>query len=1237
MSNQTRWIIEGTLELITPLHIGTGLDEKERDENKETRWLEAVALDHKGQPYIPGASLKGALRALAKRHDFRNLFDNKEVDGDFVRQAEFLSAWCVPDTDKGRLIQPRVAIDRVTGTAQDKKLFQTRLITPGTRFAMKIVVQNAVENEIADLLGLLNLLPDDPQFSLGAYANQGQGRVQWFGKIQTRCFGINEAKAWYEEIRKDESKCWTAFAKPKNVSTPPTPAKEAQLTLPLNLAFHTPFLVKQAGIKADDADAVPRRTHDDKIVLPASSLRGRLRTQSERILRTLGCETPQGHTAPAYRKGQPHDDLAVLLFGAAGWRGIVQTSDCIVEDKSIKTRRHEMLAIDRFTGGGKDGAKFNVDYVECPTLAGKLSLDLARLKNAKLKGGKDALLPALGLMTLMLRDLAEGDIPFGYGISKGYGQCRASSALGDWAELLKQHLGADSADTTVQALREYLGNPKGQELKLDPPSADATQAGVPAQQNAAKTQAQGAQEKFHNPYHFIPLSKPDISQWPEPQKLTEKGHSHDRYASLSGRIVCRLTTQTPLFIGSEQTTPTNPQAPKSLHPFKLNNGLAIPATSLRGMISSLFESVSNSNFRVLDEKTYSMRKTMQQSLSAMGRIVRHDQKLYLLPLTLPTLPQGPHGVYDLGEKWSAVFDWQPPPLRIYFDPPPRRTYQSQQPCYMKLSTVKYSESNPNQIIAGENLGALRFPRGNQNTQFLIGQSNQDECPITQAEYAQKSEDERNEYTSGWVRTLVKPGRDLPRSVKHHVFLPDVFIDAPPPVNDLYPIPDSVIQRFHDLADQVLASMNLKPEEIVDSTNLLPYTPVGRRSDSDCRDTRLQAGDLIFFDIDPPLHPGEKSQITEISFSSIWRSGIGKDHLLTTPDLLTNFDVNLQPHGMPGRTQSLSPAELLFGLVGTQNDQATTAYAGKVRIGFGLPEEGHNPRLDARITLKELSSPKPPSPALYFRKKSGKDEYVSKANLADKPEDYILRGRKMYLHAWRKNEQVVELSDTGHDGGVRPPWVSKFDESADEGNKRRVSIEPIAKDESFYFEVDFHNLSRTELAQLCATLYPNEKFEHRLGMGKPLGLGSIKITPLSLFLVNRSQRYATDGLDKPRYHAVWHTGTASEPRWPDHLQREQQGIAFEGVSTAPTVMSLAAEAKVSDDVKRALELLGNPDEITVPVHYPQLHNGLMESKQFDWFVQNDKSGRDQPANNRQHLSSFTKDTEKLEPLIRIMRR
>ena len=74
------------------------------------------------------------------------------------------------------------------------------------------------------------------------------------------------------------------------------------------------------------------------------------------------------------------------------------------------------------------------------------------------------------------------------------------------------------------------------------------------------------------------------------------------------------------------------------------------------------------------------------------------------------------------------------------------------------------------------------------------------------------------------------------------------------------------------------------------------------------------------------------------------------------------------------------------------------------------------------------------------------------------------------------------------------------------------VQPIKTDNSLNGRIRFENLSDVELGALLFVLnLPEEEGGanccHKLGMGKPLGLGSVKITPI-LHLTDRKKRYTT---------------------------------------------------------------------------------------------------------------------------------
>jgi len=70
------------------------------------------------------------------------------------------------------------------------------------------------------------------------------------------------------------------------------------------------------------------------------------------------------------------------------------------------------------------------------------------------------------------------------------------------------------------------------------------------------------------------------------------------------------------------------------------------------------------------------------------------------------------------------------------------------------------------------------------------------------------------------------------------------------------------------------------------------------------------------------------------------------------------------------------------------------------------------------------------------------------------------------------------------------------------------ITPIRAGHEFKARIRFENLTDVELGALLFVLYLPENCAHKLGMGKPLGLGSVKIQVENLFISNRVTRYSS---------------------------------------------------------------------------------------------------------------------------------
>ncbi|MCA9943177.1 MAG: TIGR03986 family CRISPR-associated RAMP protein [Anaerolineales bacterium] len=115
-----------------------------------------------------------------------------------------------------------------------------------------------------------------------------------------------------------------------------------------------------------------------------------------------------------------------------------------------------------------------------------------------------------------------------------------------------------------------------------------------------------------------------------------------------------------------------------------------------------------------------------------------------------------------------------------------------------------------------------------------------------------------------------------------------------------------------------------------------------------------------------------------------------------------------------------------------------------------------------------------------------------AHYGTPPGETQIRGYKQYWHKGNNPDIEASAAERQH-----PTQLTQ--------------ISPVREGVRFRFKVYFENLRPEELGLLWWTLaLPGEEgklYRHKLGMGKPMGMGSIAITP-TLFVTDRQARYQT---------------------------------------------------------------------------------------------------------------------------------
>lgn len=143
----------------------------------------------------------------------------------------------------------------------------------------------------------------------------------------------------------------------------------------------------------------------------------------------------------------------------------------------------------------------------------------------------------------------------------------------------------------------------------------------------------------------------------------------------------------------------------------------------------------------------------------------------------------------------------------------------------------------------------------------------------------------------------------------------------------------------------------------------------------------------------------------------------------------------------------------------------------------------------------LGSPKPTTFQHYLvqDQRAGHDPDLKDtlAHYGADPNETQIRGHKLYWHKGGNPDIEATAKERQHD-------------------KQLTSIMPLRAGVSFSFKIRFENLRTEELGALWwALALPGESgktYRHKLGMGKPLGMGAVAITPRLVLNHRGQQRY-----------------------------------------------------------------------------------------------------------------------------------
>lgn len=605
----------------------------------------------------------------------------------------------------------------------------------------------------------------------------------------------------------------------------------------------------------------------------------------------------------------------------------------------------------------------------------------------------------------------------------------------------------------------------------------------------------GKQFLARAPYNFVPL--------PQQVVPAEGPPDHDRYQGNSGWIECEIETLTPLYVRGllasndfkeigiksfHELTPE--QKNKRAEFFSIGNNVAIPGSSLRGMLRTLVEIAGFGKMQqVGNEQRFFYRAVAapkddslgdlykkQMGLVKAGYVERREVKENIIYFVHPVQKVDGKETYikaqetnKFGRPGSTIDS------ALKYMPFDDSNYEPQ---YVEVSFTW--KRTPNGRIVADKVGAV-------------------------GKYAERGW----MVCSGSMNENSKGKKKSPR--RNHCIVPVKDTSA-----NALPINKNAV-------DDYCAAL----------TDFQKETPFSDRH-----------GCLV--DGRPIFYLDDGNDVIAFGHSPNFRLPFKRPRSQRASTVL-----DFIPEGLRSEAQ-VDVAEALFGYV-KSNNQAQgkeRTHAGRVFVSDAnaLPNQDRLMSTEV-ITPAILGSPKPSSFQLYLTQPDGaaREKLNLKHYASRTPDETVIRGHKLYWH--RKIQGKNDFTWSGSD------------EKRKQAEKQLTGIKPVRPGVKFKFRVWFENLSDAELGALLWVVDLPKGHAHKLGMGKSLGLGSVRVTLQSLTISDRVDRY-----NALLTGDAWNPG-ASVGKGRDYLKK-----SFEEYVLRRLDSSASGNAQTLRDLPRIHELL-----------------------------------------------------------------
>lgn len=433
-------------------------------------------------------------------------------------------------------------------------------------------------------------------------------------------------------------------------------------------------------------------------------------------------------------------------------------------------------------------------------------------------------------------------------------------------------------------------------------------------------------ERFLNPYNFVrPLRRP--KNLPDLTEATRDRHMmwrcppppHDRYIGLSGSITCTMIAETPIFVSdsnSDSDGITERNKHRTYQFFNVDGEDIIPASSLRGVIRSVFEAATNSCWSALPDQTLSYREITSNANKLLPARLEYD--VANSQWSIVPLKGGEGGLLPTAQVPFAVVD--------------EAGYEHGQVCFAIMRRGKVT------LIVEKLLP------------YVEGQS-----PDIPKQYL-----DENKYARA-VGVLCLTGRNIDNKKNERFFFSTAATKANP-----IPISQTVVDRYNEFIRQAreyhadTIQKVKKGEMKQEDAALSRYHLEGTLKDEQiCPDHPLLKEAGFRF----PVYASYNEETQEVSYIA----PVSIPRVLETRSFHDIMKQEGFAHLLPATDyDKLSPADRVFGWVSHDADQRNmgqrVAYRGRVRFSHAqvVDADGNRARPEKLgvMALSILSTPKP---------------------------------------------------------------------------------------------------------------------------------------------------------------------------------------------------------------------------------------------------------------------------------------